>query len=154
MRSNCANCAQQVRTVGTHLGAYWQQVRTSGSHPLMRTWCEPDGQPVIKIYGCQALVSTVVSRVLQWFPLVTCPDRGKTAGRDRVSRCARFGSAPARRVEFTSPCISQHAGAGDYFDHALTECETGVRRNPRPVGVRGLFCAGHVKVGRLTVSHP
>lgn len=68
LRSNCANCAQKVRssvrTVGTHSGAYRQQVRaevrTFGSHPLTRTWCEPGGQPVIKSYGCQALVSIVV----------------------------------------------------------------------------------------------
>lgn len=44
--------------------------------------------------------------------------------------------------------------AAVYFDHALTECETGMRRNPRPAGVMGLFRLGHVKVGRLTVSHP
>ena len=47
------------------------EVRTSGSHPLTRTWCEPGRRPVIKSHGCQALVSTLVSRVLQWFPLAT-----------------------------------------------------------------------------------
>ena len=66
---------QLRRTVGTHSGAYWQQVRawvrTSGSHPPTRTWCEPARQPVIKSYGYQALVSTVVSRVLPCFPLAT-----------------------------------------------------------------------------------
>lgn len=41
-----------------------------------------------------------------------------------------------------------------YFDHALTECETGVRRNPGRAGVRGLSHTGAVKQGGLAVSHP
>lgn len=44
-------------------------------------------------------------------------------------------TAPATSVEFYTPCRSQHAGAGNYFDHALTECETGMRRIPRLVDV-------------------
>lgn len=51
------------------LGAYPQQVRTSGSQPPRR---EPDRALVIKSYGFQALVSTVVSTVLQCFSLVEC----------------------------------------------------------------------------------
>lgn len=41
-----------------------------------------------------------------------------------------------------------------YFDHALTECETGMRRNPRRVRVLGLFHAGAVKQGHRVASHP
>lgn len=48
----------------------------AGSHfwfaPSTRSWCEPGRRPVIKSYGCQALVSTVVStkrRRSDWQPL-------------------------------------------------------------------------------------
>ena len=54
---------------------------------------------------------------------------------DAGSTGRRARSAPALNVEFNSPCRSQHAGAGIYFDHALTECETGIRPEPRRVGV-------------------
>ncbi len=154
--------------IGTQAGTHpWyalpraqrQQVRTSGSHPLTRAWCEPSQwlprwltREVTNPSGCHAMVSTVVSRVLQWFPLETRPGPDKTHGAGSTGRRAR--SAPALSVEFNSPCRSQHAGAGIYFDHTLTECETGVRRNPGRAGVRGLSHTGAVKQRGLAVSHP
>ncbi|AZE70474.1 hypothetical protein C4K00_0212 [Pseudomonas synxantha] len=110
-------------------------VRTGSRFALLvRTLLrEPGRQPVIKIYGCQALVSTVVSRVLQWFPLATWPGPDQTHGAGSTGRRAR--PAPALSVEFNTPCRSQHAGAGIYFDHSLTVCETGIRPKPRRVGV-------------------
>jgi len=143
MRSNCANCALLLRILSAYRRLVRVEVRTSGSHPLTRTWCEPGRQPVIKSCGCQALVSTVVSRVLQWFPLATWPGPNQTHGTSSTGRRAR--SAPALSVEFNSPCRSQHAGADYYFDHTLTECETGIRPKPRRVGVWGLSRGQPVK---------
>jgi hypothetical protein len=102
--------------------------------PLVRTLLrEPGRPPVIKSYGCPALVSTVVSSVSLWFPLATLPGPDQTHGSGSTGRRAR--SAPVLSVEFNTPCRSQHSGAGYYFDHALTGCKTGVRRNPSRVGV-------------------
>ena len=56
----------QVRAAGTHPGAGAGLVRTVGSHYRFATpMREPGGLPVIKSYGFQVGVSTVVSRVLQ-----------------------------------------------------------------------------------------
>lgn len=146
--------AQYARLVRI-LGAYRQQVRTevrtSGSHPLTRTWCEPGRQPVIKSYGCQALVSTVVYRVLQWFPLETWSpssppmnDHIKTTIRTLYRSRLHVRFVRSKRVESDTLCRNQHGfertkvmgyGAGFHFDHALTECETGMRRNPRRAAV-------------------
>lgn len=56
----------QVRAADTHPGAGAGPVRTGGSHYRFATpMREPGGLPVIKSYGFQVGVSTVVSRVLQ-----------------------------------------------------------------------------------------
>ncbi len=99
-----SNYADRYARLVRILGAYRQQVRTevrtSGSHPLTRTRCEPGQRlphwlprEVTNASGCQALVSTVVSRLLQCFPLATWlgPDQTHGAGVDWPARTIRAG---------------------------------------------------------------
>ena len=100
-------------------------------------------------YQCEQLPGAGFHCGLQGFAVVSTGNLARSRQNPRRAR-----SAPALSVEFNSPCRSQHAGAGIYFDHTLTECETGVRRNPGRAGVRGLSHTGAVKQGGLAVSHP
>lgn len=134
---------------------YAPVVRTPGSQPPMRelrTWVA---------WSVVTRSVTTKSNHFAWLPAVgfhcgfqrfAVFSTGNPVRPRQNPRRAR--SAPALSVEFNSPCRSQHAGAGIYFDHTLTECETGVRRNPGRAGVRGLSHTGAVKQGGLAVSHP
>jgi hypothetical protein len=78
MRSYFANCAQEVRssvrTVGTHSGAYRQQVRTEVRTLLREAGANLSGGYLEKLpirMVAKLKVSTVVSTVLQCFSLTT-----------------------------------------------------------------------------------
>ena len=70
-----------------------------------RTWCEPSQRlprwlprKVTNASSCQALVSTVVSRVLQWFPLATRSVDEQSQGGGATSLQALHKSRRARRI--------------------------------------------------------
>jgi len=70
-----------------------------------RTWCEPSQRlprwlprKVTNASSCQALVSTVVSRVLQWFPLATRSIAEQSQGGGATSLQALHKSRRARRI--------------------------------------------------------
>ena len=68
-RNEVFHGAQPSTNFGVRTGKFAPMVR----NPLREAGANLGSTPVIKSYGCQALVSTVVSTVLQWFPLATCP---------------------------------------------------------------------------------
>lgn len=136
----------------THADLSRQSRKTPGWRP---------GVTVIKNHGWRLEVSTVVSTITSgffWKPA----DRTAYCSSGRSERSPPLGKHPMNECNSRdlgwwtqhSVVLLPRLRAAVYFDHALTECETGMRRNPRSAGVRGLFRLGHVKVGRLIVSHP
>lgn len=64
------NCPALVRTTGTHSGVRnGRRFAPMVRNPLREAGANLDGLPAIKSYGCQPLVSTVVSTVWQCFSL-------------------------------------------------------------------------------------
>lgn len=161
---------QQVRTGGSH------DKFAPGSQPPLRANRRPHadlsrqsrktsgGRPrvtFIKSYGWRLEVSTEVSTISSgffWKPAhrtayfsLGGSDRSPPLGKHPMNERKKPRTPVVDSTQCGGFATPQRRG---YFDHALTECETGMRRNQRPAGVRGLFRLGHVKVGRLTVSYP
>ena len=129
-----------------------QSRKTSGGRPRVT---------FIKSYGWRLEVSTEVSTISSgffWKPAhrtayfsLGGSDRSPPLGKHPMNERKKPRTPVVDSTQCGGFATPQRRG---YFDHALTECETGMRRNQRPAGVRGLFRLGHVKVGRLNVSHP